>query len=220
MIFELIYDERRNLWEMALERFDDSVFEGDEDVPSILARPCELPSTARRRSPFGEEERFHEDCQICFASGSRTVVRFEELLSTQAQNLPEEDACVLMAKVFNRTCYEADRRSDDPIGIRPMEPGDVLAHMRATIHLRRHSTRLIDDGIRSMIEVGRQIEKSGLWENGARDEAVLNKDGFDAWCKVNENVRKSVQLREKIFEVSTKNSRSDRKNPRIANGSI
>lgn len=182
---------------------EDEGFEGDREQE--LRQHCELPAARARREALGPATK-HSGCQICALTDDSSRVdrmppsieQFRRALRTQPEQLPEAEACKMLSRMFNRTCYQFDRESPKPVGIRQITASDVRAHLRETLHLRVNEDRMLDDCIWYTLKMREQIERTGLWYGVHGGEATLDYDSFGAWCKVAESLRRQIELRHRM----------------------
>jgi hypothetical protein len=189
--------------------FDEDDSDDESGSPGVQSAQisCELPSARSRRLAFGgDDDRVAWTCPICpltdhTAKPERLppcIEDFREALTTQPRQLPEIEACEALSDMFNRTCYELDRTSVRPAGIRPMTPRDVQKHLRHVRHLPANEDNMLDDCLLYALEARQQLEKQDLWFANADGEATLNRKGFAQWCKAVDTLKKLVELRHRF----------------------
>jgi len=183
-------------------------FVGDADT---IQPSCELPAARRRRLvPDNDEEEEEEGgwiCPICPLTDRHTrlerlppcIAEFREALKSQPKILPEPEACRILSDMFNRTCYESNRRRTVPVpGIHEMFPGDVQRHLEHSMHLKSQEDHMLDDCIWYTLQLRRQVERTGLWFESTNHEAKLDSAGFVKWCRAMETLKKLVELRHRF----------------------
>lgn len=183
-----------------------SGFERDEDSP--LQNSFELPAARLRREALGEDDDCEWKCAICPLADRSTrpedlppcIAEFREALASQPRVLPELEACRLLSALFNRTCYARDRARSEAscIGVTPITPADVRAHLTHSRHLRENEDHMLDDRIWYTLRMTEQLERTGLWFENVDGHAKLNRDGFADWCKVQDTLKKLVEIRQRF----------------------
>lgn len=181
---------------------EDEGFESDDSPPRL--GHCELPVARERREALGPPGD-HGGCQICALTDEASrnermppsIERFRRALRTQPDHLPETEACKLLSSLFNRTCVRFDRASANPVGLREISPRDVQLHLQETQHLRANEDRMLDDSIWYTLKTREQLERGGLWHS-VGGAAQLDYDGFAAWTKLMDSLRKQIELRHRM----------------------
>ena len=172
--------------------------------------PCELPAAKIRREKLDSIE-IEEDwiCPICPLTDHSTrpenmptsIAEFHNALSSQPRQLPELEACMVLSKLFNRTCYERDRArpAHERLGLKPINPSDVQAHLKHSQHLISEEERLLDERIWYTNEMSKHLERDSLWLGSTTTNNVkLDRCVFQDWIKVQAGLIKLIEIRQRF----------------------